>query len=81
MVGMRPIVEMQFADFIMPALNQIISEAAKLGREVTGLLLRDESQPTMAQNLGISADHAPVFADISVSANLEAYRGLLADLR
>lgn len=28
--GMRPIAEMQFADFIMPAINQIISEAAKI---------------------------------------------------
>lgn len=28
--GMRPIAEIQFADFIMPAVNQIISEAAKL---------------------------------------------------
>jgi 2-oxoisovalerate dehydrogenase E1 component beta subunit len=30
MYGMRPIAEMQFADFIMPAVNQIVSEAAKL---------------------------------------------------
>lgn len=28
--GMRPVAEMQFADFIMPATNQIISEAAKM---------------------------------------------------
>ncbi|MDQ0417320.1 2-oxoisovalerate dehydrogenase E1 component beta subunit [Croceifilum oryzae] len=28
--GKRPIAEMQFADFIMPAINQIISEAAKI---------------------------------------------------
>lgn len=28
--GKRPIAEMQFADFIMPAVNQIISEAAKI---------------------------------------------------
>jgi len=28
--GYRPIAEMQFADFIMPAINQIISEAAKI---------------------------------------------------
>ncbi|HPH96970.1 MAG TPA: alpha-ketoacid dehydrogenase subunit beta [Anaerolineaceae bacterium] len=28
--GMRPILEIQFADFIHPALNQIISEAAKM---------------------------------------------------
>ncbi|PZX07289.1 branched-chain alpha-keto acid dehydrogenase E1 component [Psychrobacillus insolitus] len=30
MYGLRPIAEMQFADFIMPAINQIISEAAKI---------------------------------------------------
>ncbi|MCP3025750.1 alpha-ketoacid dehydrogenase subunit beta [Halobacillus sp. A5] len=29
MYGLRPVAEMQFADFIMPAVNQIISEAAK----------------------------------------------------
>lgn len=30
MYGMRPIAEIQFADFIFPAVNQIISEAAKI---------------------------------------------------
>lgn len=30
MYGMRPVAEMQFADFILPATNQIISEAAKI---------------------------------------------------
>ena len=30
MVGKRPIAEIQFADFIMPAVNQIVSEAAKM---------------------------------------------------
>lgn len=30
MQGMRPIAEIQFADFIFPAANQIISEAAKI---------------------------------------------------
>lgn len=30
MYGKRPVAEMQFADFIMPAVNQIISEAAKI---------------------------------------------------
>ncbi|MBS4176405.1 alpha-ketoacid dehydrogenase subunit beta [Lederbergia citrea] len=30
MYGYRPIAEMQFADFIMPAINQIISEAARI---------------------------------------------------
>ncbi|WP_058303761.1 alpha-ketoacid dehydrogenase subunit beta [Gorillibacterium timonense] len=30
MYGMKPIAEMQFADFILPATNQIISEAAKI---------------------------------------------------
>ncbi|MFC4078190.1 alpha-ketoacid dehydrogenase subunit beta [Salinithrix halophila] len=28
--GMRPVAEMQFADFIMPAFNQIVSEASKM---------------------------------------------------
>ena len=28
--GMRPVAEIQFADFIMPAFNQIVSEAAKM---------------------------------------------------
>ncbi|MDA1474920.1 alpha-ketoacid dehydrogenase subunit beta [Bacillus changyiensis] len=30
MYGMRPVCEIQFADFIMPAVNQIMSEAAKI---------------------------------------------------
>lgn len=30
MYGKRPVGEMQFADFIMPAVNQIVSEAAKI---------------------------------------------------
>lgn len=30
MHGMRPVAEMQFADFMLPATNQIISEAAKI---------------------------------------------------
>lgn len=30
MYGKRPVLEIQFADFIMPAVNQIISEAAKI---------------------------------------------------
>ena len=28
--GLRPVAEMQFADFIFPAFNQIVSEAAKM---------------------------------------------------
>ncbi len=30
LVGMRPVAEMQFADFIFPATNQIVNEAARL---------------------------------------------------
>src|SRR5512137_1704680 len=30
MVGMRPIPEIQFADFITPAMDQIIQQAAKI---------------------------------------------------
>jgi 2-oxoglutarate ferredoxin oxidoreductase subunit beta len=65
------------------ALNglRLISEASKIGREVTGLLLRDDSQPAMAENLGVSADRAPVFQDIAVESNLDAYRAVLANLR
>lgn len=36
MYGMRPIAEMQFADFILPATNQIISEAAKIRYRTNG---------------------------------------------
>ena len=60
---------------------RLISEAAKLGREVKGLLLHDESQPTMADNAGVTAEAAPATLDISLAPNLEAYRHLLADLR
>jgi 2-oxoglutarate ferredoxin oxidoreductase subunit beta len=65
------------------ALNglRLISEAAKVGREVTGLLLKDGSQPAMAENLGVSADRAPVFQNISVQDNLESYKTLLAGMR
>ena len=30
LAGLRPIVEVQFVDFILPAVNQLISEAAKM---------------------------------------------------
>jgi len=36
MQGMRPIAEIQFADFIFPATNQIISEAAKIRYRSSG---------------------------------------------
>lgn len=34
--GLRPVAEIQFADFILPAVNQIISEAAKFGYRSAG---------------------------------------------
>lgn len=34
--GLRPIAEIQFADFIMPAVNQIISEASKMSYRSNG---------------------------------------------
>ncbi|MCY0870526.1 MAG: alpha-ketoacid dehydrogenase subunit beta [Firmicutes bacterium] len=34
--GMRPVAEIQFADFILPAVNQIISEAAKMRYRTRG---------------------------------------------
>ncbi len=70
----------QSSEAALSALR-LISEAGKLGREVTGILLHDESQPSMAENVGVSPDHAPVHLDISMDANLEQYRGLLAELR
>ena len=65
------------------ALNalRLIEAAAGIGREVTGLLLIDESQPTLADNLGISAERPPALADISLDSNLERYQALLAGLR
>jgi 2-oxoglutarate ferredoxin oxidoreductase subunit beta len=60
---------------------RLIQEAAKIGREVTGLLMVDESQPTMAENLGISDDRPPALLDISVQPNLAQYRELLAEMR
>ena len=60
---------------------RLIQEAAKLGREVTGILLHDDSNPSMAENLGVSPDRAPVFADIGVQNNLAAYNALLEGMR
>jgi 2-oxoglutarate ferredoxin oxidoreductase subunit beta len=64
----------------MSALR-LIDAAVGIGREVTGLLFVDESQPTLAENLGISAERAPALADISLESNLEQYQELLAGLR
>ena len=36
MNGMRPVVEIQFADFIFPAFNQLVSEAAKMYYRTNG---------------------------------------------
>jgi 2-oxoisovalerate dehydrogenase E1 component beta subunit len=36
MYGMRPIAEIQFADFIWPAMNQIVSEAARMSYRSNG---------------------------------------------
>jgi 2-oxoglutarate ferredoxin oxidoreductase subunit beta len=60
---------------------RLIQEAAKIGREVTGTLMIDESQPTMADNLGVPEDRPPAFADISLAPNLDSYRTLLSELR
>jgi len=60
---------------------ELISGAAKLGREVTGLLLVNDNQPSMADNLGVSADAPPALANISVAANLPRYQELLAQMR
>ncbi len=60
---------------------RLIEEAAKMGREVTGVLLINESAPTMAEALGISADRPPALADIAIESNLAIYREWLAELR
>ncbi|HLF77990.1 MAG TPA: thiamine pyrophosphate-dependent enzyme [Dehalococcoidia bacterium] len=67
-------------DAALHALH-LISEAAKIGREVTGLLLQDESQPTMADNVGVGSSMAPALLDIALQPNLPQYRELLAELR
>ncbi|MHB1612079.1 MAG: alpha-ketoacid dehydrogenase subunit beta, partial [Sulfobacillus sp.] len=45
LVGMRPIVEMQFSDFIMNAMDQVVNQAAKIhfmfgGRMSVPLVIR-----------------------------------------
>ena len=60
---------------------RLIEEASRMGREVTGLLLVDESQPTLDENLGVSAERPPALADISLASNQEGNQALLADLR
>ena len=59
----------------------LIYEAAKSGKEVTGILLKNESQPTMAENVGIGGKTAPALLDISLAPNLQQYRDLLAEMR
>jgi hypothetical protein len=60
---------------------RLIEAAGGIGREVTGLLLVDESQPTLDENLGVTAERAPALADVSLASNLEGYRELLEGLR
>jgi 2-oxoglutarate ferredoxin oxidoreductase subunit beta len=67
-------------DAALHALH-LISEAAKIGREVTGLLLKDESQPTMAENVGLGGKTAPAVLDIALDRNLDSYKELLSELR
>ena len=47
MIGKRPIAEIQFADFILPAVNQIISEELKCAivQIMTGNVLSQSEHP------------------------------------
>jgi pyruvate/2-oxoacid:ferredoxin oxidoreductase beta subunit len=60
---------------------RLIEEAARRGKEVTGLLVMNPSAPTLEESLGASPERAPALVDISVEANLERYRRLLDELR
>jgi 2-oxoglutarate/2-oxoacid ferredoxin oxidoreductase subunit beta len=59
----------------------IIEAASAVGKEVTGLLLKNGSYPSLAENLGLTAEKAPVYADLSVGGNIGQYNELLAELR
>ena len=43
--GLRPVAEIQFADFIFPAFNQIVSEAARMRYRSNNALRRADDDP------------------------------------
>ena len=72
MYGMSPIAEMQFADFIMPAVNQIISEAAKIRYRSNN----DWSCPMVIRAPYGGGVHGALYHSQSVEAFLQIQPGL-----
>ena len=72
MYGMRPIAEMQFADFIMPAVNQIVSEAAKIRYRSNN----DWSGPTTVRAPFGGGVHGALYHSQSVEAMFANQPGL-----
>ena len=71
MIGKRPIAEIQFADFILPAVNQIISEALKCAivQIMTGNVLSQSEHPLVV-------GYMVVYIILKVSrASLRLHRG------
>jgi len=69
------------ANAAVRAMQLITSAKTRYGKEIVGELYINGEEPTMEDILGVSAEHAPAHADISVKANIEDYRSLLAELR
>lgn len=71
MIGKRPIAEIQFADFILPAVNQIISEELKCAivQIMTGNVLSQSEHPLVV-------GYMVVYIILKVSrASLRLHRG------
>ncbi|MFY0543226.1 alpha-ketoacid dehydrogenase subunit beta [Brevibacillus sp. H7] len=70
--GMRPIAEIQFADFIMPAVNQIVSEAAKMRYRSNG----DWNCPVTIRAPFGGGVHGALYHSQSVEAMFNSVPGL-----
>ncbi len=71
-VGMRPVAEIQFADFILPAMNQIVSEAAKMRYRSNG----DWSCPLVVRAPYGGGIHGALYHSQSVEALFAHVPGL-----